>query len=475
MLSAFRGREGGRTAAMPDAAPETRAPGTFRSSGSPRVGLVLAAGRSERLHRLTGGRSKLLLRLGGLPLIERAIRTLLAHDLERVVVVVGHEGNAIAAAARQAAPDRVEIVRATEWAKGNGASLSAAGDVLRAENLFVLVCSDHVFAPGALDGLIRSGGPAVLVDRSPEADAWLEGTRVHLEGRRAVAFGKDLDDRAIDCGAFLLSPDIFAAGRQAAADGDHSLAGAVTRLAATMPVKAEPIPAESWWQDIDTPEDLRRARRLLRRSLTKSTDGPVSRYLNRPISTRLSMALAPLRPSPNLVSWVAFVIGIVAASLLAAERPLIGGLLVHLHSVLDGVDGELARLQMRTNPRGARLDNLLDRMVDAAIVAGLGWWVAYNWFSPRTILLLAAIGVAWGLLAQAGKERSTVLGLPASTERTLGYLLGGRDGRLLLVTAWAVLGHPMVALTAFSVAWVASVVIRLLLVRRLALESATTA
>jgi choline kinase/phosphatidylglycerophosphate synthase len=460
---------------MPDAAPETRALETFRGSGSPRVGVVLAAGRSERLRRLTGGRSKLLLRLGGLPLIERAIRSLLAHDLERVVVVVGHEGDAIAAAARQAAPDRVEIVRATEWAKGNGASLSAAEGVLRAETPFVLVCSDHVFGPGALDGLIRSGGPAVLVDRSPEAGAWLEGTRVHVEGRRAVAFGKDLDDRTIDCGAFLLPPDIFAAGRQAAADGDHSLAGAVTRLAATMPVKAEPIPAESWWQDIDTPEDLRRARRLLRRSLTKSTDGPVSRYLNRPISTRLSMALAPLRPSPNLVSWVAFVIGIVAASLLAAERPLIGGLLVHLHSVLDGVDGELARLQMRTNPRGARLDNLLDRMVDAAIVAGLGWWVAYNWFSPRTILLLTAIGVAWGLLAQAGKERSNVLGLPASTERTLGYLLGGRDGRLLLVTAWAVLGHPMVALTAFSVAWVASVVIRVLLVRRLALDSATTA
>jgi 1L-myo-inositol 1-phosphate cytidylyltransferase / CDP-L-myo-inositol myo-inositolphosphotransferase len=298
---------------------------------------------------------------------------------------------------------------------------------------------------------------------------------VRIEGARALAFAKSLEDPVIDCGAFLLGPEVFSSVRQAAAQGDSSLAGAVTLLASMVPMKAEPLPEGSWWQDVDTPEDLRAARRLLRRSLSKGSDGPVSRYLNRPVSTRLSMALAPLRPSPNVLSFVAFVFGILAACLLAAERPLIGGILVHLHSVLDGVDGESARLQLRTNSRGATLDNVLDRAVDAAIVAGLGWWVLENSFHPRTVLLLGAIGIAWATLAQAGKERSTVLGLPAPTERLLGYLLGGRDGRLFLVTAWAVLGHPMVALVAFSVAYVASVAIRVFLVRRLGVESATTA
>ncbi len=473
MLSASRYEKGAGGRAMSNAALEPEA-SRLVLSGVARVGVILAAGRSERLHRLTGGRSKLLLHLGGLPLIERAIRTLIATGCERIVVIVGYEGDAIAAAARRVAPDRVEVVRALDWQKGNGASLAAAEDTLRGEERFVLVCSDHVFSPGALEGLVRARGPAVLVDPSPDSAAWHEGTRVHMEGQRALAFGKSLEDPAIDCGAFVLGPAVFSSQRQGAAEGDNSLAGAVTRLASTVAVKSEPLPEGSWWQDIDTPEDLRAARRLLRRSLAKSTDGPVSRYLNRPVSTRLSMALAPLRPSPNLLSVVAFVFGVLAACLLAAERPLIGGILVHLHSVLDGVDGESARLQLRTNPRGATLDNVLDRIVDAAIVAGLGWWVAYNWFSPRTILLLGAIGSAWALLAQAGKERSTVLGLPAPTERLLGYLLGGRDGRLFLVTAWAVLGHPMVALVAFSVAWVASVVIRVFLVRRLGLEPAST-
>jgi choline kinase/phosphatidylglycerophosphate synthase len=450
-------------------------PGGSLALGSVRVGVVLAAGRSARLRGLTGGRSKLLLRLGGLPLIERAVRTLLASGIRRVVVVVGDEGDAIGAAAQRIAPDHVEIVRAQNWEKGNGASLAAAEPAVRGEKLFVLVCSDHVFSPGALDGLIRAGGPAVLVDPAPERAAWDEGTRVRVQGTRAVAFAKSLADPIIDCGAFLLGPEVFSSQRQAAVQGDNSLAGAVTHLASTVPVKAEPLPEGSWWQDVDTPEDFRAARRLLRRSLPKRSDGPVSWYLNRPVSTRLSMALAPLRPSPNLLSFVAFVFGILAACLLAAERPLIGGILVHIHSVLDGVDGESARLQLRTNPRGATLDNVLDRTVDAAIVAGLGWWVLENSFHPRTVLFLAAIGIAWATLAQAGKERSTVLGLPAPTERLLGYLLGGRDGRLFLVTAWAVLGHPMVALVAFSVAYVASVVIRVLLVRRLGVESASTA
>jgi hypothetical protein len=108
----------------------------------------------------------------------------------------------------------------------------------------------------------------------------------------------------------------------------------------------------------------------LRRSLGKDADGPVSRWLNRPLSTRLSMVLAPLRPAPDLVSLVAFTLG------------LAGGLLVHASSVADGVDGEVARLQLRAGPRGALLDGLLDRVGDAAILGGLGLW-ALNGHGPE--------------------------------------------------------------------------------------------
>jgi 1L-myo-inositol 1-phosphate cytidylyltransferase / CDP-L-myo-inositol myo-inositolphosphotransferase len=415
----------------------------------PRVGVVLAAGRSERLDAVTRGGSKALLRLGGLSLVERAVRSLLARGLERVVVVVGHDAGPVAAVVGRLGSGWVRAVCADRWSDGNGASLAAAEMAVAGEALFVLVTADHVFGEGALEGLVGAGEPAVLVDPAPDRAAWLEGTRVRVVEGAVVGFGKHLDEPAIDCGAFLLPPEVFGCQRQAAAAGDHTLAGAVTRLAQARPLRAVPLPAGCWWQDVDTPQDAQAARVALRRSLGKTADGPVSRLVNRPLSTRISMALAPLRPAPDLVSLVAFALGLAGAALLAAGQGVAGALLVHASSVADGVDGEVARLQLRGGPRGALLDGVLDRVGDAAVLAGLGLW-ALAGHAARGVLALTVAATAGALLSMASKDRAAALGLPPAPERALGWLLGGRDGRLLLVAVGALLGAPLAALAAVT-------------------------
>ncbi len=65
------------------------------SSPPPPVGVVLAAGRSERLAKVTGGTSKALLRVGGTTLVERAVRSLRDGGVTVVVVVVGHDADAV--------------------------------------------------------------------------------------------------------------------------------------------------------------------------------------------------------------------------------------------------------------------------------------------------------------------------------------------------------------------------------------------
>jgi 1L-myo-inositol 1-phosphate cytidylyltransferase / CDP-L-myo-inositol myo-inositolphosphotransferase len=432
----------------------------------PRVGVVLAAG-SERLESVTRGGSKVLLRLGGLSLVEWAVRTLLARGLERVLVVVRHDAGPVVAVVGRLGRGRVRAVYADRWQDGNGASLAAVeGEVTGiGEALFALVTADHMFAEGALDRLLAAGEPAVLIDPVSDQSAWAEGTRVRVVDEAVVAFGKHLDEPAIDCGAFLLPLEVFDCQRQAAAEGDHTLAGAVTRLAQTRPLRAVPLPAGCWWRDVDTPEDAQAARMALRRSLAKDTDGPVSRLLNRPLSTRLSMVLAPLRPAPDLVSLVAFALGVAGAALLATGRGLAGALLVHAASVADGVDGEVARLQLRGGPRGALLDGVLDRVADAAILAGLGLW-ALDGHDARGVLALTVAATTGALLSMASKDRAATLGLPPAPERALGWLLGGRDGRLLLVAVGALLRAPLATLAAVTATSALSLGLRVAFLRR---------
>ena len=431
----------------------------------PRVGVVLAAGRSERMAGLTPNGSKALIRLGGIALVERAVRGLLACGLEEVVVVVGQQSDAVAPIVDAIAPGRARAIRANGWEDGNGASLAMAEPFVEDEALFALVTVDHLFGAGSLEALLSTDGAAVLVDERPGPEAWGEGTRVLVEGGSAIAFGKELDTPTIDCGAFLLPPEIFRHQRLAAERGDASLAAAVTSFADSQRLEAVPLPVGGWWHDVDTREDVRIAQEMLRRSLSKPTDGPVSRLLNRPISTRLSVALASFRPSPDLVSMIALLLGIVAAGALAVGRGIVGGVLVHVASIVDGMDGELARLQLRERPLGAFLDGIADRLADAAIVAGLGVWALDRADGPVVVWLTVA-ALTGSLLSMASKDRITALGLPRPREGGPGYAFGGRDGRLLIVTIGAIAGAPLLTLIAVALVSAVSLTLRALTVAR---------
>jgi CTP:molybdopterin cytidylyltransferase MocA len=86
--------------------PAGEVPGQPHATHRPRVGVVLAAGRSERLAGVTGGGSKALVRVGGRSLVERAVRGLLAEGIRRVVVVVGYQAGPVAAGVDRLAPRR---------------------------------------------------------------------------------------------------------------------------------------------------------------------------------------------------------------------------------------------------------------------------------------------------------------------------------------------------------------------------------
>jgi CDP-L-myo-inositol myo-inositolphosphotransferase len=427
--------------------------------------VVLAAGRSERLRPVTGGGSKALIRIGGLALLERAVRGLLRAGFDDIVVVVGYHAGPVAAVARRAGPANVRVVVAEDWEAGNGASLAAAESAVGDQPSFLLQSADHLFADGALEDVATAGEPSVLVDPAPDPDVWEEATRVEVDpDGRVRAIGKHVASPIADCGAFLLDAEVFDATRRARRRDDATLSGAVEELSRSRGVAAIPLRTSTWWRDIDTPADLSRARRLLRSSLRRDSDGPVARLVNRGISIPISWALSPLRIAPDLLSAVAFSVGLAAAALLGLGHGLLGGLLAQAASIVDGVDGEVARLALRSGSKGALLDGFLDRVADAAIIGGVAAW-ALRGSSAIPVVLLAIAATAGAMLSMATKDRVTALSLEPPSERRIGWLLGGRDGRLLLIAVLSIAGLPTAALGAVAATSLLSSAIRVIFAR----------
>ena len=88
----------------------------------------------------------------------------------------------------------------------------------------------------------------------------------------------------------------------------------------------------------------------------------------------MARLLARTRLTPNQATWGAFGIALLSFISFILGQNIIGGLLAQLSSIVDGIDGSLARLKGMTSTFGGFLDSVLDRYADILIVLGLTLW-----------------------------------------------------------------------------------------------------
>ena len=173
--------------------------------------------------------------------------------------------------------------------------------------------------------------------------------------------------------------------------------------------KAKVVDVRERWVDVDTPHDLQNARRLLYQNLAKPEDGFISRVINRRISTAIVTPLLlklSKRITANQVSVLAFVVSLVASLAFFLGLPIMGGVVIQLASILDGSDGEVARLRKIQSPFGNFFDAVLDRYSDGFILFGMFYYM----------LIASAVGVLLG-------PSSTALVVGVSTLALLGTLM----------------------------------------------------
>jgi len=441
-------------------------------TAAPEIVLILAAGLGSRLRPQTKT-PKPLTKVLGLTLAERVVHILRAANIDRFIVVLGHEAETIKAHFSDIAQRRgvtIEFVEARDWELGNGAStLAAKGRTGDAP--FLLVMTDHLFDPAialALAGDAPASGEICLaVDRDKAGIFDLDDvTRVQTANGRITEIDKSLREwDAADTGVMLCTPGLFEGLERAAAKDRHGLSDGLRELAREGRARTVDVTGKPWI-DVDTPEALREAaRRLMRDQGRKTRDGPVSRYLNRPISRWLSRYLVDTAVTPNQISVISWLLSCLAAGLIAAGgHPALaaGGVLAQLASIVDGCDGEIARLKHSQSEFGGWFDAILDRYADAFLLFGLTWHQFSSDGSPLALIIgFAAILGSFMNSYSADKYD----GLMARKLRGAPYFRLGRDVRVFVIFLGAVFNLPLLTLSVIALAMNIEVVRRLIVCR----------
>jgi phosphatidylglycerophosphate synthase len=174
--------------------------------------------------------------------------------------------------------------------------------------------------------------------------------------------------------------------------------------------------AEDLWQQVNTEEDRQSAERKLDRWLVKPTDGIYAR-LNRKISIPISRQLIKFPITPNMVSMLTLGVGIASAGFFAYGgywSTLLGAFLCLFASILDGSDGEVARLKLQESDFGCWLETICDYAFYLFLLVGMtiGQWRSSG---TRTYLAyggLLLFGALASFLALGWERRRLASGRP---------------------------------------------------------------
>jgi phosphatidylglycerophosphate synthase len=173
-------------------------------------------------------------------------------------------------------------------------------------------------------------------------------------------------------------------------------------------------PANAWSVEVNDDDGRREATRLLFEACRKSVDGIVSRHLNRHVSLTLSRWLVDTPVTPNAMTIATFAVGLVATWLVldaSYATTAAAGVLMQLNSILDGCDGELARVRHQGSKLGQWLDTVGDDLSNVLFWTALGFGARVIdpegvWMAPAAWITAAANGLAallnYALLARKG-------------------------------------------------------------------------
>jgi phosphatidylglycerophosphate synthase len=438
-----------------------------------------------------------LTRVGGMTLFQRAVFTLQRGGISQIWVLVGSEEQAL----RQLLREDSRIQAAVRWLPTrefpphDPQTWEALAEEIN--GACMIVGCHTVYAPALVQRLRTeaSQGKAVVVVGHPE-----EG---HHRGNPGVAFRPEgfegrststvvFHDQAISqsspskahtqthdrsrlplVGDLLVLPArLLGISGVLHANGTNPLRLALEQAAVEGAIQTIGG-ASHWFRDVRGPKGPQLAERTLLQALQTlkgGLDGFVDRHVNRKCSGLLTRGFLRLGWSPNTITMVSMVVGLVAAAMFVPgswELAILGALILQLSVIIDCCDGEVARLTFSESKFGQELDIWADNVVHIVLFAAIacGAFLHGPWEQTNLPLLLGASAVlanvvslllvnyARHLRSRPRELRQLTEQERANVEFMLGYVANRDFSVIVLLSAGFGLLHWFLAVAAIG-SWV---------------------
>jgi phosphatidylglycerophosphate synthase len=309
--------------------------------------ILVAAGTGIDGERLNSHGETLV---GGTHQIKRLIITAQRAGIKRFSIIVENDDSPLK-----------KILRNERRVKSNITWHTLGSPIKFESNPSLILQSNLVINPAGLSDLITCNVShdevAVLVDE--QKDAWVktkEGKveEVFLTGAKAVgafvAYGRLLEKSILD---------------------SMSLKGWAEELVGRGGVKSVRL-VDGYWMRLSSDKDSRqKAENLLFSNVKKSTSGWISKNINTKVSIPISRLLIHTPLTPNMLSVLIGVVGILCGFFYIMGHPILGGVFLELSTILDGCDGEVARVKLMESKRGQWIDTISDQITFLSFVAGV--------------------------------------------------------------------------------------------------------
>jgi phosphatidylglycerophosphate synthase len=322
-----------RTAIPMRASPETQSE-TNRSH----IAVILA-------HDLANLGTSQFPRVGALPVLLRAILSARQAGAVRIAVVLNPATRSAVMRDLQSTGRLPRSFEVYELGTKESSLPVLLGHLVGEAPRVVLIAGDKTYQPSLHRRAAEWNG---------ESDAWAPMTGTKLAG------------------IYSLSGNVTMDLAKHAPSSIESLEELHAWLSSTHSVECEPV-KEDEWQRVLTPQERLLAEQKLNRSLVKPTDGIFAR-MNRKVSIPISRQIIRFPITPNMVSLFTLGVSLTAGVFFAFggyRNMLLGAILSLFASILDGCDGEVARLKLQESAFGCWLETICDYLYYLFIFSGM--------------------------------------------------------------------------------------------------------